>query len=263
MEKRKIALAVGAHPDDVEIICSGTMALLGEAGWELHIATLSLGDYGSDEYSPQEIRKIRRAEAERACERLDASYHYVGLHDFGIFHDDRTNRMVTALLRNVNPEIVITHPPVDYMTDHEITSRLVRNACFYAAVPNFDTLSLSPVERIAGVPWLYYAHPIEGTDLFGEPVVPAFYVDITDLIERKAELLACHSSQREWLRAHHGMDEYLEIMRRWAAEQGKGASEAAGRTIQYAEAFRQHRGHAYPKENFLSQILGDRVIPNE
>ena len=88
-------------------------------------------------------------------------------------------------------------------------------------------------------------------------------MDITDFIERKAELLACHSSQREWLRAHHGMDEYLEIMRRWAAEQGRGASEAAGRTIQYAEAFRQHRGHAYPKENVLSQILRDRVILNK
>ena len=262
MGKRQIALAVGAHPDDVEFICSGTMALLGAAGWELHVATLTLGDYGSDKYSAQEIRLIRRAEAEQACELLGASYHYVGLHDFGIFHDDRSNRMVTALLRDVNPGLVITHPPVDYLTDHEVTSRLVRNACFYAAVPNYDTLSLSRVERIATVPWLYYAHPVEGTDLFGELAVPAFYVDISDLIERKAEFLACHASQRDWLRAHHGIDEYLQIMRRWGAEQGKGASEAASRPIEYAEAFRQHRGHAYPKENILAELLEGRVIRN-
>ena len=170
--------------------------------------------------------------------------------------------MVTALLREVNPGIVITHPPVDYLTDHELTSRLVRNACFYAPVPNYDTLSLSRVEKIATVPWLYYAHPVEGTDLFGEAVVPAFYVDISDLIERKAEFLACHASQRDWLRAHHGIDEYLEIMRRWGAEQGKSASEAASRSIEYAEAFRQHRGHAYPGENLLADLLGDRVIRN-
>lgn len=260
MNKKQIALAVGAHPDDVEFICSGTMALLAAAGWELHVATLSLGDYGSDEYSAQEIRRIRRAEAENACHIMGASYHYVGLHDFGIFHDDRSNRLVTALFREVNPVLVITHPPVDYLTDHEITSRLVRNACFYAAVPNYDTLDLTDVARTASVPWLYYAHPLEGTDSFGEPVIPAFYVDISDVIERKAEFLACHVSQREWLRAHHGMDEYLEIMRRWAAEQGEGASAAAGRTIQYAEAFRQHRSHAYPQENILSEILGARVI---
>ncbi len=263
MKSRQIALAVGAHPDDVEFICSGTMALLGAAGWELHVATLTLGDYGADKYSAQEIRRIRRAEAEKACELLGASYHYVGLHDFGIFHDDRSNRKVTALLREVNPGIVITHPPVDYLTDHELTSRLVRNACFYAPVPNYDTLSLSRVEKIATVPWLYYAHPVEGTDLFGEAVVPAFYVDISDLIERKAEFLACHASQRDWLRAHHGIDEYLEIMRRWGAEQGKGASEAASRSVEYAEAFRQHRGHAYPKENLLADLLGDRVILNK
>lgn len=262
MEKRKIALAVGAHPDDVEFICSGTMTLLGAAGWELHVATLSLGDYGSDRHSAQEIRRIRRAEAQKSCELLGATYHYGGLHDFGIFHDDRSNRLVTALLRKVRPDLVITHPPVDYLTDHEMTSRLVRNACFYAAVPNYDTQELTEAERTSSVPWLYYAHPLEGSDSFGEPVVPSFYVDVTGVIERKAELLACHASQREWLRAHHGMDEYLEIMRRWSADQGKGASQAAGRTIQYAEAFRQHRSHAYPQENLLVEILGEEVILN-
>ena len=65
-------------------------------------------------------------------------------------------------------------------------------------------------------------------------------------MDRKAEMLACHASQREWLLAHHGMDEYIDSMRRHAAMRGGEASMAA------AEAFVQHRGHAYPRDDMLA-----------
>lgn len=74
-ENRRI-LAVGAHPDDVEIMCSGTLLMLRQLGWEIHVASLTLGDCGSFEYSNEEVRRIRQREAQRACESLGATYQH-------------------------------------------------------------------------------------------------------------------------------------------------------------------------------------------
>ncbi len=112
----------------------------------------------------------------------------------------------------------------------------------------------------SAIPYLYYAQPIENVDLFGKKITPQFYVDVSDLIEQKIEMLSCHESQRNWLRAHHGMDEYVESMRRWNASLADRASQISDRTIKYAEAFRQHLGHAYPKDNVLAGLLEDSVI---
>ena len=71
--ENKRVLAVGAHPDDVESFCAGTLFLLRELGYQIHIATMTLGDCGSAQHSAQEIRRIRRKEAEAACELLSAS----------------------------------------------------------------------------------------------------------------------------------------------------------------------------------------------
>lgn len=174
----KRVLAVGAHPDDIEFICSGALLLLKEAGCEIHVATLTLGDCGSAEHPAAEIQRIRRAEAERSCEILGARYHYGGFKDFCIFYDEASNRRVAALLRDVRPWLVITHPPRDYLIDHEVTSRLVRNACFAAPTPNFDTSAFSTAGPIAAIPSLCYAQPVEGIDLFGDSVEPHYYLDV-------------------------------------------------------------------------------------
>src|SRR5262245_58316645 len=130
VSKVKRVLAVGAHPDDVEIMCSGTLLSLHQLGHEVHVASLTLGDCGSVELSADEIRGIRHREAMKACDLMNVTYHHAGFDDLCIFNDDKSNRRVTALLREVAPEIVITHSPNDYISDHEMTSLLVRNACF-------------------------------------------------------------------------------------------------------------------------------------
>jgi LmbE family N-acetylglucosaminyl deacetylase len=256
----KRVLAVGAHPDDVEFMCSGTLAHLADEGFEIHIVTLTWGDGGSMEHPPGDIARIRSHEAEAACRVLGATYHYGGFYDFGIFNTDSANRRVTGLFREIGPWLVITHPPEDYLSDHEFTSRLVRNACFYAAVPNYDTLRYSPIKKSKGIPFLFYAQPVEGLNIYGERVEPHFYVDVSEKMELREAMLACHESQRSWLRTHHGMDEYLNSMKRWARELAKSGHESTGRAVQAAEAFRQHRGHAYPKENILAQILPEHVF---
>jgi len=255
----KRVLAVGAHPDDVEIMWSGTLFALHQLGHEVHVASLTLGDCGSVELSAEEIRRIRHHEAMKACEVLDATYHHAGFDDLCIFNDDNSNRRVTALLREVDPWMVITHSPNDYMSDHEMTSLLVRNACFNASIPNYETKAGAAACTL-NIPYLYYAQPMEGIDIFGKKVTPQFYVDISGVMQQKLEMLACHESQRNWLRAHHGMDEYMESMRRFNSSLGQRASKVSGRLISYAEAFRQHRGHAYPDDNVITTFLRESVI---
>jgi LmbE family N-acetylglucosaminyl deacetylase len=254
-------LAIGAHPDDVEIMCAGTVLCLRDLGCQVHVASLTLGDCGSSEHAPEEIRKIRWREAEAACARIGATYHTGGFDDFSIFLDDTASRRVAALLRESDPFIVITHPPRDYLLDHEHTSVLVRNACFTAPAPNYDTRHFGNRPAIARIPYLYYAHPVGGSDIFGQPVQPQFYVDVSAMFQQKLDMLACHESQRAWLRAHHGIDEYLEIVNRWSEELGRRASVIASRSVLHAEAYQQHRGHPYPEDNVLATLLGARVIP--
>ncbi len=256
----KRVLAVGAHPDDVEIMCSGILFALHQIGCEIHVASLTLGDCGSTEHSSEEISNIRWVEAIKACEMLGAAYHYAGFSDLCIFNDDNSNRRVTTLLREINPWIVITHSPQDYMSDHEMTSLLVRNACFYASIPNYETKDLTTAGYTSSIPYLYYAQPIENIDLFGKKITPQFYVDVSGLMRQKIEMLSCHKSQRNWLRVHHGMDEYVESMRRWNASLAERATQISGKPITFAEAFRQHRGHAYPNDNVLAVLIGESVI---
>jgi len=257
---QKRVLAVGAHPDDIEFMCAGLLALLRNLGFEVHIATLTLGDCGSVDEPIESIRSIRRGEAKDACEVLGAIYHPLGFFDFCIYNDDHSNRQVTALVREVDPSIVVTHSPQDYLSDHETTSTLVRNACFYASVPNYETPQRSRRERTSSIPYLYYSHPMEGTDIFGRPVSPDFYLEVTEVFKLKTAMLSCHKSQREWLRIQHGMDDYVDSMRRWSLALGQQASARSAKDVEFAEAYRQHRGHAYPHDQILSKLLGKCIV---
>ena len=79
--------------------------------------------------------------------------------------------------------------------------------------------------------------------------MPTTLLDITAVLEKKTAMLACHASQRDWLRAYHGTDEYLDMMRRHAAARGKLLGVPA------AEGFVQHRGHPYPQDDLLRTLF--------
>ncbi|MFQ5732428.1 MAG: PIG-L deacetylase family protein, partial [Planctomycetaceae bacterium] len=155
-------LAIHAHPDDVEFQAAGTLALLKQRGCEIAIATMTPGDCGSAELPPDEIAAVRRSEAAAAAELLDAEYSCLEFRDLCIAHDNLGRRRVTEALRRSRPDIVITAPPVDYMSDHEMTSRLVRDACFAAPVPNYVTRQWDPAPPPAKIPHLYFVDAIEG-----------------------------------------------------------------------------------------------------
>lgn len=247
----KIALALMAHPDDAEILCGGTLIRLRERGWAVHLATCTAGDCGSATLSAEEIASIRRSEARGAAESIGGHYHCLEWRDLKVVFDGASVDAVIDLLRRVNPSLVFTHPRYDYMIDHEQCHLIARAATFGLAIPNASSVA---VPQGAGVPHLYYADPLEGRDPYsGETVTPTTLVDVTEVMDRKAEMLACHASQRDWLRSHHGMDEYLDAMKRHAQSRGRAAG------TEYAEAFVQHRGHAYPHHDALDEALAEAV----
>src|ERR1700758_116294 len=146
-----IVLSVLAHPDDAEFLCAGVMIrLVREHGWQAHIATMTPGDCGSAELPPEEISRLRRAEGARAAEMVGARDPCLEERDLRIFYSDPSLERVTRLLREVRPQIVLTHSPADYMLDHEMTSTLARAAAFAAPVPNFlgDRNHGPPLEHI-------------------------------------------------------------------------------------------------------------------
>ena len=156
---------------------------------------------------------------------------------------------MTEVVRKARADLVLTAPPIDYMADHEVTSRLVRDACFAAPIPNYVTGGWDPAPLLARIPHLYFVDPIHGTDWYGQPVEPQFTIDVTATFERKIEMLACHASQRDWLRRQHGIDEYLEGCRRFGRRRG------AAIDAEYGEGFRQYVGHPYPEDNLLLKLL--------
>jgi LmbE family N-acetylglucosaminyl deacetylase len=243
-------LAIHAHPDDVEFQCAGTLAILHQKGCHITIATMTAGDCGSAELGPEQIAAVRRGEAKASAELLGADYLCLEFKDVLIAINDDARRRVTEAVRRTRPTIILTAPPVDYMSDHEMTSRLVRDAAFNAPIKNFATHQWEPAPPIDHVPHLYYVDPIEGTDYFGQPIAPEFYIDVSGTIDTKRRMLACHESQRSWLLKQHGIDEYLQKMDEWSRRRGGEIG------VSYGEAFRQHRGHPYPQTNVLLELVG-------
>jgi LmbE family N-acetylglucosaminyl deacetylase len=214
------------------------------------IATMTPGDCGSAEHDCETIAEIRRNEAKAAAALIEADCLCLEFRDLAIFNDDDSRRRVTEALRRTRPDLILTAPPVDYLCDHEMTSLLVRDACFAASCPNYTTRQWEPAPPLSKIPHLYFVDALEGNDREGHPLSVDFYVDISNVFDVKRRMLACHASQREWLLRQHGMDEYLESQAKWSAHRGAEIG------VAQAEGFRQYRGHPYPQDNLLLRLLG-------
>ena len=246
-------LAIHAHPDDVEILAGGTLALLSAVGHSITIATMTAGDCGSAEWSAEEISAIRIEEARAAAKLIGAEYHCCGFADLEIFNDSASRRRVTEVLRIMRPDIVLTASPIDYMADHETTSALVKDACFGAPAALYRT----GAPALPAIPHLYYMDPLIGFYPDGTEAIRDFCVDVTQVFFEKRAMLEQHASQRDWLRKHHGMDDYILQMETATRDAGEKFG------VRYGEGFRQYRGHAYPQTPFLQDLLGDAVKTKE
>jgi LmbE family N-acetylglucosaminyl deacetylase len=246
-------LALFAHPDDAEFLCAGTLAHLAERGTRIAIATMTAGDCGSAILPAAKICRVRRHEARRAAQLIGASYTCLEEKDLLVLYDAPTIRKVLELVRQVDPDLVLTHSPVDYMVDHETTSRLAQSGCFAAIAPNFHTGARRPAKATRAVPHLYYAQPFGGRDIYGNEIRARVFVDIASTFERKQGMLACHASQQAWLRAQQEISRPEDPLR----EMAERAAALSG--FQLAEGFRQHLGQAFPQNELLGRLLGELV----
>ena len=250
----KEILAIGGHPDDMEQFAGGTLILLKKAGYGITIAALTDGACGSHTKSPQEIVSIRLKEAEKAAKILGANYISLGIRDGSIEYNLENTKKLVKLIREVNPEIIITHPTEDYMTDHSHTGRLVLWAVPEAGHKNFEVES--DARPIEGLPYTYHTDP-QGLTLFdGQIVRVNTIVNISDVIEQKLEAFATHKSQMGFLfqsETQGGEPAAARKTRRWAITRGEQVR------IEYGEGFNQQLHAEYPRKNILVEMLPGKV----
>ena len=215
-------MAIGAHPDDLEILCAGTLARYVAEGHEVVMCHIADGDRGSYEHTREEIRAIRDEEARAAAAIIGAEYMALGMADGEVNAADPGQReRVTEAIRVARPDVVIAHSPNDYMTDHVEASRLAFDSSFMATLPLFETAS----PHLAEVPALVYMETVTGNDF-----VPVEFVDISAHIETKLNALDQHQSQLRWLADHDGVD-MLDQIRTVSRYRGLQCG------VEYAEGF--------------------------
>lgn len=217
-------LAVGTHPDDVEIACSGTLAKCVKRGDTVIVCHASTGNLGHVIIPPDELTKIRAEEARRAGAMAGIEVICAGFNDLDIYDNNKEARdKMVDIIKYANPDFIITHNPDDYMPDHTAVSRLVFDASFAATLPNYKSKYKVPAKLVP----IYYMDTLAGVNF-----VPTEFVDITDEIDLKIEMLECHKSQLEWMREHDHID-FADMVRTCSRYRGYQCG------AEYAEGFRQ------------------------
>lgn len=219
-----VVLAVGAHPDDLELKCFGTLAKYVKQGHSVVTCTVANGSLGDYIRSPSELAEIRKQEATAAAKKIGATYIGLDIGDLEVDgHSPVQQRKMAELIRQVKPDVIITHSPDDYMSDHVETSNLVFYSSFASSIPNYKT-ETPCYDLVAAV---YYMENSLGVNF-----LPQEYVDITEEQNLKLQAICCHHSQMDWLAEHDNQDmaHSAEVMAEFRGMQ-------CG--TKYAEAFRR------------------------
>ena len=250
-------MAIGAHPDDIEFMMAGTLLLLRKAGWNLHYLTVADGSCGSSTTSAVRTSRIRRRESMAAAKVLRADFHESLVDDIQIFYEPILLARVAAVVREVNPAILLLPSPQDYMEDHTNTCRLGVAAAFVRGMRNFSTRPSRP--PVVGDVTLYHAMPHGLRDPLGRKIIPGAFVNTTRVQETKRAALAAHQSQQQWLADSQHMNEYLMAMDTFSREVGR-----MSRRFKHAEGWRRHLHHGFcpPGADPLREALGKDFLPN-
>ncbi len=217
-------LAITCHPDDMEIACAGTLLKCKARGDRVVICHLSSGNLGHEIIPPAELVPMRAKEAEKSAEMAGFEIIHSRFDDLAIYDNNKEARdKVVDVIRSVNPDFIITHSPDDYMPDHTAVSRLVFDASFTATLPNYPT---EVGGRAKMVP-IYYMDTLCGVNFN-----PTEYVDVSDFIDTKLDMLNCHESQIVWMRDHDNID-FPDMVKTCCRYRGFQCG------ADYAEGFRQ------------------------
>ncbi len=223
-------LAIGCHPDDLEIGCGGTLARYQDEGHEVYMCNIANGDKGHAIIKPDELRVIREKEANEAAKVLGVIKVFsIDVPDLLVkASNEDTVLKVIEVIRQVNPDLIITHDPDDYMEDHRQTSQIVFDASFSVSVPHYETQS-----KATGIVPIYYMDTLAGINF-----QPEEYVDITKYIDKKLKALDKHESQIKWMSDHDEIN-FLDFAKTVSKFRGLQCN------VAYAEAFRSC--HTWPR----------------
>ena len=225
-----IVFAVGCHPDDIEINCAGTLAKCVKRGDNVTVCHVANGNLGHVLINPPELREIRIAEAKKAGSLAGIKVVTADIGDCLVDGSSKEQHdIIVDIIREADPDLIITHDPTDYMPDHVAVAELVFRASFNASVPHYIT----KVEKASKVTPIYYMDNLAGLSF-----VPTHFVDVSDEIDLKLEMLECHESQLKWMRDHDHID-FADFVKTCAKYRGFQSNCA------YAEAFRECL--VYPK----------------
>lgn len=251
-EQRLRILVVGAHPDDADVRCGGLALKYIAQGHEVKFLSTTNGDTGHHQIGGVELARRRYAEAQAAARAAGlAEYEVLDLHTGELEPSVANRKLIIRIIREYNPDLIITHRPNDYHPDHRYTSQLVQDASYIVTVPNMVALT----DFLPRTPTICYMH-----DRFRKPLPfqPDVVVGIDEVIAKKVEMMHCHESQfYEWLPFNRGISDQVPVdpeqRKQWLASWRlpyfeniadeyrqmliELYGEAKGREVRYAEAF--------------------------
>jgi LmbE family N-acetylglucosaminyl deacetylase len=225
-------LAVGANPDDVELLCSGTLAIYSNRGDNIHICYVSNGDKGGNGIAPEKMVRIRKKEAHNAAQILNARTYPLNVPDGEALNSLELRRKLAGVIRKTKADVIITHYHKDYMSDHNSTSILVADAAFWAMVAGFKSIP-GINEVMAKPPVIYNMDTLGGIDF-----LPEEYVDISNVIDTKVKILSQHKSQIIYMKERDNLD-FIDYMITVAKFRGYQCG------VKYAEAFVKVRRYPF------------------
>jgi len=191
-------LIIGAHPDDPDSAAGGVAALYSQQGHQVKMVSMTNGDAGHYEMGGAPLAWRRRKEAAEAGACLGCEYITLDNHDGALLPTLQVRCQVIGIIREFEPDLIMTHRLCTYHPDHRYTGQLVQDALYMVTVPN--VVSHAPhlrVNPVAVYLWDRFRRPY--------PFTPDVVVGIDEVLEKKLDALHCHTSQMyEWLPYNRG-----------------------------------------------------------
>lgn len=217
-------LAVGCHPDDLEIACGGTLRKYVESGADVYMCHIANGNMGHVEILPGPLAELRSKEAEAAGKVIGAKEVFnldVGDILINRFDNNVVDEMA-EVVKYTRPDVIIAHNDEDYMQDHVEASRIAFNGSFISTLAHKAVKNAAYSEFVP----IYYMDTLSGVNFS-----PTHYVDITNQIDTKLKALSCHESQIKWMLEHDGID-FLDMVKTCSKFRGYQCG------VPFAEGFR-------------------------
>lgn len=266
-------LVLGAHPDDAEFHAGGLASIYRLLGRVVKLVSVTDGSVGHHERSPEQLVGIRRQEAAAAGRVIGAAYETWEFPDGRLEPTLEVRHRIICEIREFQPDLILTHRTCDYHPDHRAVGQCVQDASYMVTVPHI----VPEVAALRRCPVIAYMG-----DLFTRPVRfrADVLIDVTELHESIAQMMACHQSQLfEWLAYEEGtLDkiptgkyERLQWAKDWYAGHVRRRTEffrdeviakwgpEAGESIDLVEAYEISEYAIQPDASSLARLFPEKL----